>query len=397
MSIGMNVTAARVARPGEARPFVPLAEAVGTRAMPFELFAVREHPADYPTAVPVTSYMETVAVDLRIDSACLAPQRPQPRQKTAPGDELRIVLSFPPPPLEMALDVNIRAADANLLISRSLALTPAAGSRPAELVYSDTLDEAGMDGDRFRVVLRIPATTVLISGNPESLVGSELVVECVSSRQVARYARFGRFLDVAASSRAMVGDDRPTARRAAGALVYPLLYKMLLPALVDQQLDSSALDERVRLAARELTRQAGSLDILRHQAWSVVASSDAGQLDYARALIRAEEAFRLAPDDPASQHIFGAALYRTGDYDAAVEVLERSLASSDEYEISKTAFLAMSEWRRGRLTAARDLLGRLGPASSMPLGARPNAREAEELVLGAPRPLADQSSLPGGS
>lgn len=379
----LEVTPAR-AIADQANRFEPLGPTVMINAAPFEFAAVAEHPPDYPTMIPVPAYRESVS-KLRVESACLTQQEPLPRQSAAQGDELRVVLSFPPPPLELAIRVVLRN-DGEFRAVRDLAILPATGARPPQLVYSGTQDEAALDAERFRVVLRIPAGAILTTADPETLVNGVLYVDCLSSREAARQARLERFLDIAATGQAVVEDQRSAARRRAGAVVYPLLSEVVLPALVQERLASAELDPEAREVALELSRRAASPAALQSQAWSIASRADCAPAAYTLALRRAQECVRLMPEDATSQHVLGAALLRAGQYDEAIQTLERSLRLNPEHRASKLAFLAIAQFRRGDAAAANASIHEIDKLPVLPADSRRIVGEAKALLSGEAPP-----------
>jgi tetratricopeptide (TPR) repeat protein len=69
----------------------------------------------------------------------------------------------------------------------------------------------------------------------------------------------------------------------------------------------------------------------------------------------ARRASELAPRDALNMNTLGVALYRTGNWDEAIEKLNQAMSLlNGEYEAHNTFFLAMAEWRRGDHVAARQ-------------------------------------------
>ena len=100
-------------------------------------------------------------------------------------------------------------------------------------------------------------------------------------------------------------------------------------------------------AGRELTVElSGSSDLL---------PPDAAPRDRAQALELARKAVLLAPEATTTWQVLGWAHYRTGDWKASVEALEKSckLQSNGIGDSAQWVFLAMAHWRLGDKEEAR--------------------------------------------
>ncbi|MFO0841547.1 MAG: tetratricopeptide repeat protein [Gemmataceae bacterium] len=90
-------------------------------------------------------------------------------------------------------------------------------------------------------------------------------------------------------------------------------------------------------------------------AW-IYATGPGGLRDPNKALPLAQRAVRLAPDEAACRNTLGVVYYRLGQYDAAVETLERSVRDSKGPPMAHDLyFLAMSYHRLGKAARARGL------------------------------------------
>jgi tetratricopeptide (TPR) repeat protein len=130
---------------------------------------------------------------------------------------------------------------------------------------------------------------------------------------------------------------------------------------------------------------------LNDASWKVVSRPGRDAEDHRRALVEAEEACRLVPDDGAYLNTLGVAHYRVARYDRAVESLTRSDALNrkkwKQPQAADLAFLAMAQYRLGHQAQAEELLRALRGAAS---GSRPGQtdetraflREAEQVLAG---------------
>jgi eukaryotic-like serine/threonine-protein kinase len=97
--------------------------------------------------------------------------------------------------------------------------------------------------------------------------------------------------------------------------------------------------------------------------WAVVAAQGRPTEAYVRALLDAEVAVRLAPDDGMILNTLGVARYRAGKFAEALDTLSRSnelnAAGGAESMPADLAFLAMAHHRLGQSTEARAMLEKL--------------------------------------
>jgi WD40 repeat protein/serine/threonine protein kinase len=178
-------------------------------------------------------------------------------------------------------------------------------------------------------------------------------------------------------------------------LVHPLFAKrMLKPDVLDRVRTDNAVSEEVRQEALVLAERWPEDPLsLNEASWAVVAKPGADAAAYRTALLRAEQASRMWKGNIGSQlNTVGVAQYRLGEYQKAVETLERSEKLNAETDLvdhgpcpSDLAFLAMTYHRLGQRERALNYLGRLRERMKKPQWAtdeeaRSFLREAEELL-----------------
>jgi WD40 repeat protein len=125
----------------------------------------------------------------------------------------------------------------------------------------------------------------------------------------------------------------------------------------------------IQPAVRELCVQAlGDLpdDVGRfnNAAWRIVRSPRRPDEDYKNALRLIEQAIAVSPDDGTYLNTLGVCQFRLGDYEGAIESLEKSRSKNQQpagmftmyYHPSDTLFLAMSLYQAGRHEEARQNL-----------------------------------------
>jgi hypothetical protein len=128
---------------------------------------------------------------------------------------------------------------------------------------------------------------------------------------------------------------------------------------------------------------------LNNSSWAVVRQPGAAAAAYGQALREADEACRLAPDDGSIRNTLGAAQYRVGQYQAALQTLTQSdQLNSARFKDSipaDLALLAMARHHLGHKEQAQANLGRLRERmKKLPRDEDPDGqalfREAEELL-----------------
>jgi tetratricopeptide (TPR) repeat protein len=121
------------------------------------------------------------------------------------------------------------------------------------------------------------------------------------------------------------------------------------------------------------------------ESWAVARQPYLNGFQYRFALLQAEHACRLAPDEDRYRAALGAAQYRVGRYQEALA----SLTHADQPDASQPvelAFLAMAQHRLGRAADARSTLSRLRNLATQSrwkedADARDLMHEAEALVI----------------
>jgi tetratricopeptide (TPR) repeat protein len=94
--------------------------------------------------------------------------------------------------------------------------------------------------------------------------------------------------------------------------------------------------------------------VLNNMAWYLATCPDPKFRDAAQAVTLGKKAVELAPTDGTIWNTLGAARYRNGDWQAAVEALQKSDELLDGAQLSFNAFfLAMAHWRLGDREQAR--------------------------------------------
>jgi tetratricopeptide (TPR) repeat protein len=132
---------------------------------------------------------------------------------------------------------------------------------------------------------------------------------------------------------------------------------------------------------------------LNSECWNVVRKPGASPEAYRHALLQAEEACRLEPQNGPYRNTLGVAQYRQGQYQAAVETLARSeklnTTPADGSHPMDLAFLAMAQYQLGQKEQAHATLARLRQAMAKPRWAEDAdsagfLREVETLLQAAP-------------
>jgi tetratricopeptide (TPR) repeat protein len=88
-------------------------------------------------------------------------------------------------------------------------------------------------------------------------------------------------------------------------------------------------------------------------AWVLATCEDAAVRDPGRAVELARRAVKLDPNAGDSQNTLGVALYRTGDWTAAIETLNKSIELRKGGDSHDYFFLAMAHWQLGAGDEAR--------------------------------------------
>jgi tetratricopeptide (TPR) repeat protein len=113
-------------------------------------------------------------------------------------------------------------------------------------------------------------------------------------------------------------------------------------------------EEEAASQVSELTREAPDDPLLSNAlAWFLATADEPRHRDPARAVALARAATAKAPQNPNHWNTLGVALYRAGDWKAAIEALEKSREMKTGGDAFDLFFLAMARWQNGEPTAAR--------------------------------------------
>jgi tetratricopeptide (TPR) repeat protein len=196
---------------------------------------------------------------------------------------------------------------------------------------------------------------------------------------------------------AKLGDEERLKRQAV-LLVRDLFEKLDFQADVrthlrqDRFLGEAMRSEAIALAAK----QCPNPERLNQVSWAVVSKADTPIAARERALRQAREACRIEPENGLYLNTLGVALYRTGQFQAALERLTRSErlnAARNEGSIPRDlAFLAMTHYQLGQNDSARKMLDRLHQAAKAPpwvysLQSQAFLQETEKLLQRPPDAL----------
>jgi WD40 repeat protein/serine/threonine protein kinase len=156
--------------------------------------------------------------------------------------------------------------------------------------------------------------------------------------------------------------------------------------------NNAGLSESLRQAALNVAEQySGNSGTLNSRSWTVVRQPGASAAVYRRALLQAEEACRLAPQNSSYLNTLGAAQYRLGQYQAALETLSRSEKLRTTPAAgplpANLAFQAMAQHQLGQKEQAEATLSRLRETLTKPQWVKHAEsisflREAETLIEG---------------
>jgi Flp pilus assembly protein TadD len=176
----------------------------------------------------------------------------------------------------------------------------------------------------------------------------------------------------------------------ARGLVSRLLGKSGLKAEVTRQIEEDmALTDQIRQVALEMVKPClHDPKRLNELSWSVVKRAARAPENYRIALLQAEAACRLKPDEDSYLNTLGVAQYRCDKFEECIQSLGQSDALHLARKVRQPAdlsFLAMAHFKVGQyaqakavLTELRQLLNR--PAWSGNSEAQTFLREAQELI-----------------
>ncbi len=184
-------------------------------------------------------------------------------------------------------------------------------------------------------------------------------------------------------------------RREAYRLVQSLFDQLVSKSAVLDYLGTKAVLSRPlrEEAQARAERYLQSPELLNDRSWRVVRQPGLSKSAYQHALLQAQEACRLAPDNGELLNTLGVARYRAGQYPAALEALtEADRLQSPRYQGSHPAdlaFLSMTHHALGQKNKAEAFLGRLRDAMKQTRWARDAEARAflqeAEALLRAPQ------------
>ena len=138
--------------------------------------------------------------------------------------------------------------------------------------------------------------------------------------------------------------------------------------------DTTISGELRRAALRRVLLTASDPELQAERAWETVMKSNASAKGYANALVLAELAYDLEPDNLNFRGAWAAALYRAGRYEEALGILteleELEWSTDTEPHPAGSIFLAMAAYQLGDDALAEKTLAELEPLMTRPLWAR---------------------------
>jgi hypothetical protein len=150
-------------------------------------------------------------------------------------------------------------------------------------------------------------------------------------------------------------------RRQAESQVALEFGRLLLRAdVLDSLRADSTMSPEVRTTALALAETwHESAKALNDSAWTTVRNPNRPESDYRRGFRMAEAACRLEPDQGSFVNTLGVAHYRIGQYQKALDTLQRSSKLNGGSQPEDLAFLAMIHHRLNQPESARAMLGQL--------------------------------------
>ncbi|MFL5330852.1 MAG: protein kinase domain-containing protein [Gemmataceae bacterium] len=183
--------------------------------------------------------------------------------------------------------------------------------------------------------------------------------------------------------------DRISSRLRLGEASEQLTHSLVRDSSLDEIQRRTGLaivnQERTKQFA-EINRRNQRAAKLNVDVWTMVAHTSAPPEIVAKALSQAREAAELAPDNFNIANTLGVALFRAGQFEDAVVALTRSdqlSAAAGLGPLSENwAFLAMAQFKSGRVEESRRSLARLRDLVKQPGGDTLTLREVEALIEG---------------
>jgi tetratricopeptide (TPR) repeat protein len=213
----------------------------------------------------------------------------------------------------------------------------------------------------------------------ENLRGKKTITEAVRHKALALADGYGNGL----------------VQQQAYRLVFDLFAKPTVKGdVIDKVRKNHALSEPVRQEALALAeRWQGNSSLLNSASWAVVGTPGRDQAAYRPALLQAEEAGRLAPNNADILNTLGVAYYRVGEYQRAADTLTRC----DKLRLSGSipddlAFQAMAHYRLGRTDQALEILNRVREIMKKPEWA--NKGEEQAMLREAEAVLQSENQKP---
>lgn len=193
---------------------------------------------------------------------------------------------------------------------------------------------------------------------------------------LARHPDDAIALNLAAEARYGAGDLVGTAELAGRSVALnPTAWPLRLSALAFSGLNRS--DDAVAAARAAVHLEPESW--LSHHVLACALQTDEGQLP--AALVSAQEARRLAPDEPAVHRLFGAILHRLGHRRQARESYRRALHLDPSDAVARHE-LARADYQRGALAkAVQGFSGAVATDPRLDVGARNLGRVAHLLLM----------------
>jgi tetratricopeptide (TPR) repeat protein len=183
--------------------------------------------------------------------------------------------------------------------------------------------------------------------------------------------------------------ERVNSRLHSGEALEQLTHCLVLDSSLDEIQRRAGLaivnQERTKQFA-EVNRRNQRAAKLNVDVWTMVAHTSAPPEIVAKALSQAREAAELAPDNFNIANTLGVALFRAGQFEDAIVALTRSdqlSAAAGLGPLSENwAFLAMAQFKIGRVEESRRSLARLRDLVKQPGGDTLTLREVEALIEG---------------